>query len=748
MNLKSKPSIYIYYRKTQNTMKILVIGASGQVGYELMEQAKARDIEVHGTRFKQQNSLLYSLDIRNKEEVKKLITELNPTHVILSGALGNAELCETDPKLCHEINVEGTRNVAEASQEIKAHLTYISSDYIFDGKTGPYGEEDKPNPINEYGKAKVEAEEIVRQNENHIIIRTTNIYSYGYDKKNFIAGLIEKTSNGQDFRVPKDQIGTPILASELARANIELLEKRFNGTINIVGPDRVNRVEWCERIASVLKLNKELIKGVETSELNQKAKRPMNAGLKTEKLNELGIKIKNLEDSAKEIQELMNQNTDEKSIRSEILNLTKQYFELAHKNQQNEFNDQVRYAGRVYDEKEMVAAVDSTLEFWLTLGSRGVLLERKLAEFMGTKYATLVNSGSSANLIAFTALTSPLLENPLKKGDEVITVAASFPTTVSPIVQNGMIPVFLDVDIGTYNIDVTKLEEALSEKTRAIMIAHTLGNPFNLKAIMDFAKKHNLYVIEDTCDALGSKYDGKMVGTFGDISTTSFFPAHHMTMGEGGAVFTSNPHLKRAIESLRDWGRDCWCATGKSNTCRKRFCWKLGNLPEGYDHKYIYSHIGYNLKPLDIQAAIGLEQIKKLPMFTELRKQNFNKLYNKLKPLEKYFVLPKATENSDPSWFAFLITVKDNVPFTRADIVNYLESKKIMTRMLFAGNLIKQPGFMNIEHRVVGTLENTDKIMLNSFFIGVYPGIDDRHIDYIEKAFNEFVTSKEGEKNE
>ena len=724
-------------------MKLLVIGASGQVGYALMERAKEKNIEVYGTRFKQQGSMLYKLDIRNKGEVKSLINGLQPTHIILTSALGNAELCETDKKLCYAINVEGTKNVSEACKEIDAHLTYISSDYIFDGKEGPYTEEETSNPINEYGKAKNESESIINSLEKYIIIRTTNIYSYGHDKKNFIAGLIEKTKNNQEFKVPEDQIGTPILASELARANIELIERGFNGTINIVGPDLVNRVEWCKRIASELKLNDKLIKGVKTSELNQKAKRPMNAGLKTDKLEGLGIKIKNLEESAREIIKIMNKDKDENSIKEKILELTKQYYELAHKNQQTEFKDQVKYAGRVFDEKEIVAAVDSTLDFWLTLGSKGKLLERKLAEFMGTKYATLVNSGSSANLIALT--TSPLLENPLKRGDEIITVAASFPTTVAPIIQNGMIPVFLDVDIGTYNIDVTKLEDALSEKTRAIMIAHTLGNPFNIKAVMDFAKKNNLYVIEDTCDALSSKYDGKMVGTFGDISTTSFFPAHHMTMGEGGAVFTNNPYLKRAIESLRDWGRDCWCATGKSNTCGKRFCWKLGNLPKGYDHKYIYSHIGYNLKPLDIQAAIGLEQIKKLPMFTELRKQNFKKLYKILKPFEKYFILPKATENSNPSWFAFLLTIKDDAPFTRAEIVKYLESKKIMTRMLFAGNLIKQPGFKNIEHRVVGTLENTDRIMLNSFFIGVYPGIDDRHLNYIEKAFNEFIIGKESE---
>jgi len=397
----------------------------------------------------------------------------------------------------------------------------------------------------------------------------------------------------------------------------------------------------------------------------------------------------------------------------------------------------INYAGRVYDENELITLVDAALDFWLTAGRYAGEFELKLAEYLGVNYCLLTNSGSSANLLAISALTSPKLgERRLKPGDEVITTACAFPTTVNPIIQNNLIPVFIDVDLGTYNIQADKIEEAITEKSKAIFIAHTLGNPAELDKIMELVKKYGLWFIEDNCDALGAKYDSKYTGTFGHISTCSFYPAHHITMGEGGAVLTDDPLLKSLVASFRDWGRDCWCEPGCDNTCGKRFGWQLGELPFGYDHKYIYTHIGYNLKVTDMQAAIGVAQLKKLPSFIAGRKKNFKLLYDGLKKYEQYFILPEVEEKADPSWFGFLLTVREDAGFTKNEIVEYLEDNKIATRMLFAGNILCQPSFKNINYRIYGELVNTDRIMNDSFWIGVYPGLTEEMIKYeIEKIY-------------
>ena len=430
----------------------------------------------------------------------------------------------------------------------------------------------------------------------------------------------------------------------------------------------------------------------------------------------------------------------EKEIRKEIFNNVVDLYSL--KTEHENFipgETRINYAGRVYNEKEMISLVDASLDFWLTTGRYAKQFEEELANFLGIRYCLLTNSGSSANLLAISALTSPKLEEKrLKSGDEVITTACGFPTTVNPIIQNNLIPVFIDVDLGTYNIQADKIEEAITEKTKAIFIPHTLGNPAELDKIMEIVKKHNLWFVEDNCDALGSKYNGKYTGTFGHISTCSFYPAHHITMGEGGAVLTNDPLLKRIIASFRDWGRDCYCEPGHDDTCDKRFDWQLGELPFGYDHKYIYSHIGYNLKVTDMQAAIGVEQLKKLPVFIEKRKENFRMIYDGLRKNGKYFILPKATEDSEPSWFGFPLLIKEDAPFTRAKIVNYLEENKIATRMLFGGNLTKQPAYENVKYRVIDLLKNTDLVMNNLFWIGVYPGLTDDMIDYILKKFSDF----------
>lgn len=440
--------------------------------------------------------------------------------------------------------------------------------------------------------------------------------------------------------------------------------------------------------------------------------------------------------------------TNEQDMKKHILGLVKEYCETYHNKQKNfTEGDRIPYASRVYDSEEMVNLVDSAFEFWLTSGRYTAEFEKKFAELLNVKFCSLVNSGSSANLCAFMALTSPLLkERKVNRGDEVITVAAGFPTTVAPVIQYGAVPVFVDVTIPQYNIDITKLEEAFTEKTKAVMIAHTLGNPFDLKAVKEFCDKHKLWLIEDNCDALGSKYtiDGeeKFTGTIGDIGTSSFYPPHHMTMGEGGAVYTNNPLLHRIIRSFRDWGRDCMCPSGVDNLCGHRFDRQYGELPLGYDHKYVYSHFGYNLKVTDMQAAIGVAQIKKVPSFTERRRNNFERLYNALTDLQDKFILPEACQNSKPSWFGFLLTCREGVD--RVKVVKYLEEHGVQTRNLFAGNLIKHPCFDEMRktgqgYRVIGSLENTDRIMRDTFWIGVYPGMTDEKIDYMAKAIKEAV---------
>jgi len=429
-------------------------------------------------------------------------------------------------------------------------------------------------------------------------------------------------------------------------------------------------------------------------------------------------------------------------LKQEIMEKTIELYRLEHDEKQKVFvpgETVIPFAGRVYDSEELVNIVDSSLEFWLTAGRYADAFEKGFSNYMDQEHCLLVNSGSSANLVAFAALTSPQLgKKQLKPGDEVITVAAGFPTTVNPIVQNGLVPVFVDVSVGTYNIDVNQLEKAVTEKTKAVMLAHTLGNPFDLESVLEFCKKYDLYLIEDCCDAVGSRYNGQMVGGFGHFGTVSFYPAHHMTMGEGGAVLTNDERFARIATSFRDWGRDCHCGPGKDDTCRCRFKTQHGTLPFGYDHKYVYSHIGYNLKVTDMQAAVGVAQLKKLPAFVEKRKENFKNLWDGLSAYQEHLILPVATPKSDPSWFAFPITVKENRQFSKNELVNYLETNKIMTRQLFAGNLTRQPAYKGVNFRVVGDLKNTDYIMNNTLFIGVYPGINEEKMTYILSVFRSF----------
>ena len=445
---------------------------------------------------------------------------------------------------------------------------------------------------------------------------------------------------------------------------------------------------------------------------------------------------------------------NEEEAREEIKLLVSEFYKEFKEPEQNKKfkeGDRIPYASRVYDEKEMMSLTDATLDFWLTAGRFSDRFEKEFAEWIGVRYVNLVNSGSSANLLAFAALTSPLLkERAIKRGDEVITVACGFPTTIAPIIQYGAVPVFVDVTIPEYNIDVNMLQNALSEKTKAVMIAHTLGNPFNLKAVKELCDKNNLWLVEDNCDALGSKYtiDGvtKFTGTWGDIGTSSFYPPHHMTMGEGGAVYTDNPLLQKIIRSMRDWGRECVCPPGKDNQCGHRFDGDFGLLPHGYDHKYVYSHLGFNLKVSDMQAAVGVEQLKKFPSFIEKRIENWNYLLEGLSDLSDKLILPKAEDNSAPSWFGFLITLRVDSGLNRTNITRYIENHNVQTRLLFSGNITLHPCFDEIRdtdaYRVAGSLKNTDYIMNNTFWIGVYPGMTKEKLDYMIRVIHEAMNEK------
>ncbi|MFM7592817.1 MAG: lipopolysaccharide biosynthesis protein RfbH [Isosphaeraceae bacterium] len=444
----------------------------------------------------------------------------------------------------------------------------------------------------------------------------------------------------------------------------------------------------------------------------------------------------------------MSQPNSAEQLRSQILELVRQYHAAAFPGR--DFipgQSPVPCAARVFGAEEIVSLVDCSLDFWLTSGRFTEEFEKRLANFFGIRHCLLVNSGSSANLLALSALTSPKLgEDRLRPGDEVITVAAGFPTTVNPIIQNAMVPVFVDIQLPTYNIDVSQLEAALSPRTRAIMVAHTLGNPFDLKTVCEFAEAHDLWLIEDCCDALGATYHGRHVGTFGDLATCSFYPAHHITMGEGGAVLTHSPRLKSIVESFRDLGRDCWCPTGVDNTCGKRFAWQIGDLPHGYDHKYIYSHIGYNMKATDMQAAVGVAQLDRLLDFISARRSNFNRLYNALQSYEEYFIFAQATAHAEPSWFGFPLTVRPGAPFTRNELGHHLVNVKIGIRQFFAGNLTLQPAYRDVNYRIIGNLINTDTVMNHNLWTGVYPGLNDQMIDYTANQIMEFVDSKKQSK--
>jgi len=720
-----------------------VIGASGLVGQALLRVLENNQYEVTGTYATHPADGLISLDIADASAVCDFFRQIQPRTVFLTAALTHVDYCEDHPEEAFQTNTEGCKNVAKEAARSRSKLVYYSTDYIFDGTSGPYDEEAQPCPASNYGKSKLEAERAIQEIlQDYLILRTTVVYGWDRRSKNFAMQVYQKLQAGIPMQVPEDQVGNPTLVDYLAEASIRLVQQGTRGIVNVVGKDLLSRSEFGKALARAYGLDPEMITPVPTASLKQRALRPLCGGLQTERLSRLlSTEAMSLEEALKRLRRQWRgdiQITTTKKERSgepariagEIFDRVREYYELVHKEKKFvPFKTSVSYAGRVFDEREMISLVDSALDFWLTLGPYGDLFEKKMKDFYGARDFILVNSGSSANLIAIGSLMAPELEGHLEAGDEVITPAVTFPSTVAPILQNGLIPVFVDAEVGTYNINPHLIEAAISPRTRALLIPHTLGNPCDMDILGDIARRHDLFFIEDTCDALGSTFRGKLVGTFGDIGTLSFFPAHHITLGEGGGVIMNGARFSKIARSLRDWGRDCWCAPGESNTCTKRFGWQLGGLPEGYDHKYIYSHIGYNLRPTDLQAAIGVVQADRIPKFIEQRRNNFLRLYQALEPYQEFIVLPKLDSRSQPSWFGFPITVKQGV--SRRELVQWLEAAKIETRSVFGGNILRQPGYSNIRCRVPGELSQSDIIMRDTFFIGVYPGLTPEIMDFV-----------------
>jgi CDP-6-deoxy-D-xylo-4-hexulose-3-dehydrase len=733
--------------------RALVIGASGLTGSALVRTLEPEGWPVTGTAMSRPGDSLRQLDLGDGAAVSALIRELTPTVVFLAAAFTHVDGCEDDPARASRVNVEGPRACATACAAIGAVLVFYSSEYVFDGDHGPYDEADTPHPISVYGRTKLEAERAIEASGvDALIIRTTGVYGWDRTSKNFAMQVWQRLSAGETMPVPSDQVSTPTLVDSLAEVSLRLVELGVGGVVHVAGRDRISRVEFARRLASTFALDPSLIQGRPTAELGQRAPRPLAGGLTTDRLHGLlGTEAMPLDEALKRVRRQWRADTHvaagpavpggADSLKREILEKVREYYTLAHRaGAFTPFASRVPYAGRVYGDDELTNLVDASLDFWLTLGPWGDRFEQALRKRLGVRDVALVNSGSSANLTAVTALTSTQLENPLRPGDEVITPAATFPTTLAPLLQNQLTPVLVDCEMGTYNIDPSLVEAAVSDRTRAIMVPHTLGNPCDLEALTSIAARHHLYLIEDSCDALGSGYDGRPVGTFGDLATVSFYPAHHITMGEGGAVISNKARYGRIVRSVRDWGRDCWCAPGESNTCGKRFGWKLGALPDGYDHKYSYSHIGYNLKPTDLQAAIGVAQLQRLDDFVSRRRANFDQLFNGLKPLEDGLILPRWDTRAEPAWFGFPITVRDRV--SRRALVQWLEDANIETRGVFAGNILRQPGYIGAPVRVAGQLTQTDRVMRDSFFIGVYPGLTPQMLEFVIERFKTFFRER------
>jgi CDP-4-dehydro-6-deoxyglucose reductase, E1 len=727
-------------------MSALVVGASGLIGGALARALSSAGEEVFGTYFSRvSRDATIQLDVRDSEAVAKCVESSTPRVILL--AVGGAD----DGKAGEltTLHVTGTRNVADAADRVGARIVYLSSDDVFDGTKGPYAEHDPPRPLSVLGRAKVEAERLLRMaSPRHLIVRSADVFGWDRESDNFAMLVWDRLQTGHVLEAAGNERITPTLVGYLAEAAVRLIQAGESGVLNVVGGDTTTPAEFARRVARALGLDASLVRerADATSDTSQRGHR---RGLEPSRLREiLGTNPPGLDECLRRLRRQWRADThvlpgkrvvaDEADrLRAEILAKTRAYWEIAHRREEFvPFESRIQYAGRVFGPEEMSNLVESALDFWLTMGPYAEQMEHRLRRYFGARDTLFVTSGSTANLTAVMTLLSSQLEHPLVPGDEVITPAVTFPSTLSPIVHSGLVPVFVDCAPGTYNIDPQQLEGAVSPKTRAIVVPHTLGNPCDMDIVCEVAERHGLYLVEDTCDALGSRFRNRLVGTFGDLATLSFYPAHHITTGEGGAVVVNRLRFARIARSVRDWGRDCWCAPGESNTCGKRFGWRAGDLPFGYDHKFTYSNLGYNFKPTDMQAAVGLAQLDRLPRFIADRKRNFARLHEGLQPYRDRLLLPMLDARSDPSWFGYPITVKPGV--ARLDLVQWLERAKIETRLIFGGNILRQPAFRNIRHRVFGMLSESDRVMRDAFFIGVYPGLSEEMIDFVLERFAEF----------
>lgn len=733
----------------------LVIGGSGQIGGALLTVLERSGISAVGTYHRQPRAGLQQLDLADAASVNACVAAVRPSLVFIAmNNAGGVDWCEEHPDQAIDLHVEGTRRVLEAAAPLKARVVFFSTDYVFDGNSGPYRETDPPSPVSVYGRAKRDAEALVAAYPHgHLIVRTTAVFSWDRASRNFAMTAWNELSAGRALRVPDDQLCNPTLAELAAEATVRLVQASALGIYNVAGKTRMSRAAFAAALAKAMALDTALIQPVPTTALQQRAARPLQAGFDTAKITDaLGTEPLDLAASLQRLRRQWRADTyvaagparatsAAETLKAEILAKVREYHAVAHAG--TPFvpgKSRVNYAGRVFGPEELVNLTDSALDFWLTMGPYGDLFESRMKKYFGARDFALVNSGSTANLTAVMTLMSRQLPRPLAAGDEVITPAVTFPTTVAPLVHGGMVPVFVDCEIDTCNIDPARLEAALSPRTRAIMVPHTLGIPCDLDVLTEIARRKDLLLVEDCCDALGSLFRGRLVGTFGDLATLSFFPAHHMTMGEGGGVIVNSAQLSPIVRSVRDWGRDCWCAPGESNTCGKRFGWQLGDLPCGYDHKYTYSNLGYNFKTTDMQAAIGVAQMDRLPGFIAARRANFGKLYEGLRQYADRLILPRLDPRAEPSWFALPITVQNGV--SRRELVHWLEHANIETRELFGGNILKQPGYRGIAMRQAGGLDVTDRIMRDTFFIGVYPGLTGEMIEYVLDAFARFFADR------
>lgn len=724
-------------------MKILVTGSSGLVGKNLVEFLGMTHT-VAGLSRSGSLQTRFKINLIDQVAVLHCLETFKPQVIVHAAAMTNVDECQRQEKEAYKQNVLTTKILCDWAADNGCKMVYISTDYVYPGNDRmAINDENSPvGPANHYGNTKLEAEKLVEKVPNHAILRTTSVFGFDPGGKNFLMQVIECRKSR---KVPNDQINNPTDVLILCEYIGRVISKDLRGLFNATGPQTISREQFMHLICSEFDIDPLLFKAVPTSELDQKAKRPLNCSTDSRKLwNNIDYLPPSLQES---ISRIKHESESVVGITKKIYDLVKQLHSLKFATKSFVPGTSVlNPTNKVFDVEEMVMGTQAVLDGWWTEGRFAKEFEKKLAEFTGATHVSLTNSGSSANLVAFMSLTSHLLKKmAIKPGDEVITAATGFPTTVNPIIQSGCVPVLLDANSATLNADTSYLEEAVTDKTKAIMLAHMLGNPFDLEKVMKVASENGLWVIEDSCDALGATWNGKLVGTYGDMGTFSFYPAHQMTMGEGGAVITSNSIMHKVNDSIRDWGRDCWCDPGKDNTCGMRFSQPqnvLGCLPCGYDHKYVYSHLGYNLKLTDMQAGIGLAQLKKMEGFIQVRRANHAAILSRLGKYSHLLAFQTNLMKAEPSWFGFALTLKDGCGFTRKELIDHLDLMKVNTRTLFGGNLIRQPYFIGKKYRTVGELVHSDYIMNNTLWVSCDPSLTGEKLDYLCSAFDEFLKKR------